>query len=119
MRTVFKIIVICFAVIGFFLSAALILDYRNNQNLARKYLENCHKIKPGMSLNLARAILSDFEDDYFFIYKKQPEFYILLKDSSTTEYFLSYPYLEYEGNVVLKFDPLTDTIVVARCGGPF
>lgn len=109
----------CFAVIGIALSTALLLDYRNNQNMARTYLENCHKIKIGMSLNLARIELGEFDEDYFFIYKKQPEFYFLATDSSTTQYFLSYPNLEDEGNVVLQFDPVTNTIISARCGGPY
>lgn len=119
MKTVLKIIVICCALIGVSLSAALILDYRNNQNMARKYLENCHQIKIGMSLNEARIILGEFDDDYFFIYKKQPEFEVVFADLLSRQYFLSYPYLEDEGNVVLQFDPLTYTIVNARCGGPY
>ena len=119
MKTAIKIIAVCSALIGVALSAALLIDYRNNQNLARKYLENCNQIKSGMSLNEARTILGEFDDNYFFIYKKQPEFSFLQTDSLPPQYFLRYPNLEDEGNVVLQFDPLTNKIVAARCGGPY
>lgn len=120
MKVVYKTIVICCALTGIALSTALLLDYYNNKRMARKYVDNCHKIKSGMSLTLARSVLGEFDDNFFFIYKKQPEFYFLSTDSLPVRCFLEYPYIEDEGNVTLEFDPYTKNIVSARCGeGPY
>lgn len=93
MKTVIKILVLCFAAFGIAMSVLLILDYRNNDKMARAYLENCPKIKIGMSLNLARIELGEFDDDYFFLHKEQPRFEYNLIDSLPARYFLVYPYV--------------------------
>ncbi len=54
-----------FAIIGILLFSLKVFTFFEKELIARKYFENCKKVKVGMSLSQAREIVGDIDYQYW------------------------------------------------------
>lgn len=109
-----KILIYVFAIIGLISTLKFCYDLFNYQSDAAEFLNKCHEVKIGMTLQEAKKLMGDYS---YYERKNRSEIWTCFDGDSVKVYYLTYPAsFSASTGTEIYFNPSNQVVTKVICG---